>query len=81
MITFVDTNVLLDIFLPDPNWGEKSTAALGQAFDEGSLVMNEIIYAELAPQFPTKHLLDSTLLRFCDPYSVSRNPRHAIKFP
>jgi predicted nucleic acid-binding protein len=52
MITLVDTNVLLDVFLPDPQWGEKSKQARDQAYAEGSLVINEIIYAELAPQFP-----------------------------
>jgi len=61
MITFVDTNVLLDVFLPDPQWGEKSSHALDQAYTDGSLVVNEIIYAELAPQFPEKKLLDQIL--------------------
>jgi len=61
MITFVDTNVLLDVFLPDPQWGDKSKEALDQAYRDGSLVVNEIIYAELAPQFPEKKLLDETL--------------------
>jgi predicted nucleic acid-binding protein len=61
MITFVDTNVLLDVFLPDPQWGDKSKEALDQAYRDGSLVVDEIIYAELAPQFPEKKLLDETL--------------------
>ncbi len=61
MITFVDTNVLLDVFLPDPEWGEESKTALSQAFDEGSLIINEIIYAELAPQFSARRHLDTTL--------------------
>ena len=61
MITLVDTNVLLDVFLPDPQWGEKSKQALDQAYADGSLVINEIIYAELAPQFPEKRLLDETM--------------------
>ena len=61
MITFVDTNVLLDIFLPDPKWGEKSKMSLQQAFKQGSLIINEIIYSELSPQFSSKTLLDSTL--------------------
>lgn len=61
MITFVDTNVLLDVFLPDPQWGPKSKISLDQAYAEGSLVINEIIYAELAPQFPEKKLLDESL--------------------
>jgi predicted nucleic acid-binding protein len=61
MITFVDTNVLLDIFLPDPKWGNKSKMSLQQAFKQGSLIINEIIYSELSPQFSSKTLLDSTL--------------------
>jgi predicted nucleic acid-binding protein len=61
MITLVDTNVLLDVFLPDPQWGEKSKQALDQAYTDGSLVINEIIYAELAPQFHEKRLLDETM--------------------
>ena len=63
MITFVDTNVLLDVFLPDPEWGEKSARALERAFQEGSMIINEIIYAELAPQFRERSLLDSTLAK------------------
>jgi predicted nucleic acid-binding protein len=61
MITFVDTNVLLDVFLPDPKWGQGSKKILDQAFNEGSLVINEIIYAELSPQFVSQNLLDNTL--------------------
>ena len=61
MITFVDTNVLLDVFLPDPKWGETSKNLLDQAYVQGSLIINEIIYAELAPQFARKELLDDTL--------------------
>jgi len=61
MITFVDTNVLLDVFLPDPKWGETSKNLLDKAYVQGSLIINEIIYAELAPQFARKDLLDDTL--------------------
>lgn len=61
MITFVDTNVLLDVFLPDPKWGAKSRDSLEQAYNEGSLVINDLIYAELVPQFGMRHLLDTTL--------------------
>jgi len=61
MITFVDTNVLLDVFLPDPKWGKKSKTRLEQAFNQGSLVINEIIYSELSPQFSDKTSLDDAL--------------------
>ena len=61
MITFVDTNVLLDVFLPDPKWGQKSKIRLEQAFNQGSLIFNEIVYSELTPQFSSKALLDDAL--------------------
>jgi len=61
MTVLVDTNVLLDIFLPDPVWGKKSSDALRNALREGDVVINEIIYAELVPQFPKRDLLDNTL--------------------
>ena len=61
MITFIDTNVLLDVFLPDPKWGQTSKDSLDQAYVQGSLIINEIIYAELAPQFARKDLLDDIL--------------------
>ena len=61
MITFVDTNVLLDVFLPDPKWGQKSKIRLEQSFNQGSLIINEIIYSELTPQFSSKALLDDVL--------------------
>ncbi|MBW1744971.1 MAG: type II toxin-antitoxin system VapC family toxin [Deltaproteobacteria bacterium] len=61
MITFVDTNVLLDVFLPDPKWGQKSKIRLERAFNQGSLILNEIIYSELTPQFSSKALLDDAL--------------------
>lgn len=63
MITFVDTNILLDVFLPDPEFGELSAKSLDQAFQDGSLVLNEIIYAELVPQFETQALLDTVLAK------------------
>ena len=61
MITFVDTCILLDVLLPDPRHGERSVAALETAFHEGSLIINEIVYAELAPQFDSRSSLDGIL--------------------
>ena len=61
MITFVDTNILLDVFLLDPKFGKHSCDSLEKAYQEGSLIINEIIYAELAPQFNSRVLLDTTL--------------------
>lgn len=61
MITAVDTSVLLDVFLPDPRFEEASAVALRQADTEGSLVVCEIVYAELASQFPRRDVLDRAL--------------------
>ena len=61
MITAIDTNILIDVFLPDPVFGEGSLKALEEAFAKGALVVCNIVYAELVPQFKEKTLLDSTL--------------------
>lgn len=63
MITAIDTNVLLDVFLPDKEHADRSGAILKQAYDEGALVICDIVYSELVPQFNTRSLLDSTLAR------------------
>ena len=61
MISVIDTNILLDIFLPDPNYGESSLKLLEQAYQQGSLCICDIVYSELAPQFKNKELLDDSL--------------------
>jgi len=61
MITAVDTNVLLDVFLPDERFAEESKRLLKIAYDEGALLICEVVYAELAPQFTTREELDRTL--------------------
>jgi predicted nucleic acid-binding protein len=63
MITAIDTNVLLDVFLPDKKYIDRSAALLRQAYDEGALVICEVVYSELVPQFNDRSLLDSTLAR------------------
>lgn len=51
MITAVDTNVLLDVLLPDPVFGPPSLAALERAAGEGRLSVCEAVYAETASRF------------------------------
>ena len=46
MIAFVDTNVLLDIFLPDPIHRENSPVALEKVFHDEPIIVNEIVYSE-----------------------------------
>lgn len=61
MITAVDTSVLIDVLFADPRHGQQSLARLRKSFNEGSLVICGIVYAELAPRFPSKRELDQTL--------------------
>jgi predicted nucleic acid-binding protein len=51
MITAVDTNVLLDILAPDPEYFERSVQALEEAAQAGSLVISDLVYAELCVHF------------------------------
>jgi predicted nucleic acid-binding protein len=47
----VDTSVLFDILNDDPNWADWSQAALESALGSGSVIINDIIYAELSVRF------------------------------
>jgi len=55
MITAVDTNVLLDILLPDPRFFARSSRALEVATTAGSLVICDLVYAELAVHFDAQN--------------------------
>ncbi len=61
MISAVDTNILLDVFLPDKRFAEQSANLLKRAYDEGALLICDIVYAELAPQFNDRDTLDNAL--------------------
>ena len=50
-MTFIDTNVLLDLVTDDPNWADWSIAQLEAASLNGPLLINEVIYAELAVRY------------------------------
>jgi len=51
MITAIDTNALLDILVPDPEYFERSLQALEEAANAGSLVVCDLVYAELCVHF------------------------------
>jgi hypothetical protein len=53
MITAVDTNILLDILIPDAPAQETSQPLLDAALQQGGLVIKEVVYAELAAYFPS----------------------------
>ena len=61
MISSIDTNILLDVFLPDNRFAAGSAKLLKLAYDEGAMIICDIVYAELVPQFEDRRSLDDTL--------------------
>lgn len=60
-MTFVDTNVLLDIVTDDPKWADWSIAQLENASLGGRLWINDIVYAELAVRYDRIEEVDALL--------------------
>jgi predicted nucleic acid-binding protein len=65
-----DTNVLLDIATADPVWLAWSENQFRTAAAQGPILVNPIIYAELAPAFASAADLD----RWLDPAVFQRLP-------
>ena len=65
-----DTNVLLDIATADPTWLAWSEMQFRAAAAQGPILINPIIYAELAPAFASAADLD----RWLDPAVFQRLP-------
>ena len=65
-----DTNVLLDIATADPAWLVWSETQFRTAAAQGPILINPIIYAELAPAFASATDLD----RWLDPAVFQRLP-------
>jgi predicted nucleic acid-binding protein len=75
MYTLVDSNVILDVFTGDPEWGDWSSEALAVASDESMLAINPIIYAEVSIRVASIEDLDALLpttafLRLALPYEA-----------
>ncbi|MBT1159459.1 type II toxin-antitoxin system VapC family toxin [Aminobacter anthyllidis] len=60
-MTLVDTNVLLDLVTDDPSWADWSVAQLEAASLVGPLVINDVVYAELAVRYDRIEALDGFL--------------------
>jgi predicted nucleic acid-binding protein len=59
--TLVDSSVLLDVFTEDPRWLAWSQAELTRAAQAGSLVLNAVVLAEIAPRFSAIEALREAL--------------------
>lgn len=75
MVTALDTNILLDVLIPDARHFASSKRLLDEAFQKGALIISEVAYAELATQFE-KHedlneFLEETGIRLQNSNSVA----------
>lgn len=61
MPAIFDTNVLADLLTQDPRWRPWSEKQMRAAQAEGPIIINPIIYAELAALFVTQEDLDHWL--------------------
>ena len=61
MITSVDTNVLLDVFISQAPHHAQSVDWLRTAYDRGTLLVCDIVYAELVPAFGERVALNRVL--------------------
>lgn len=73
MITAVDTNILLDVLVPDAPQGDDSEQALTESFRVGATVISEAVYAELSVHFAVREELD----RFLEDTNIRLQPAGA----
>jgi hypothetical protein len=57
----VDTNVILDVIGADPQFGERSRRVLEEVAEEGALVINPVIFAEVGAFIDSIEELDVLL--------------------
>jgi hypothetical protein len=75
-MTLVDTNVLLDLLTNDPRWLEWSVANLRVRAAEGPLLINEVVYAEMAGHVRTEAELDMAIEEL--KVRLERTPKSAL---
>lgn len=61
MIVAVDTNILLDILIPDEEFMQNSRRLLDRYTEKGQLIICYMVYAELASQFHSEKTLKEFL--------------------
>ncbi|MDI1262780.1 MAG: type II toxin-antitoxin system VapC family toxin [bacterium] len=75
-MTLVDSNVILDIVTDDERWAGWSQAQLERAAAAGSLVINDVIYAEISTRYGTIEAVDALLEEL--EIVVAKIPRSAL---
>ena len=61
MTTAADTNILLDVFIPDSEYTLESGELLRVARQRGPLLVCDVVYAELVLHFESREALDAAL--------------------
>ncbi len=64
MITAIDTNVILDILVGDPEFGDRSIKLIKDYGFKGSLVISQVVYSEVLVFFLRKHERKSAINKF-----------------
>ena len=73
---FVDSNVILDLFLDDPQWGDWAEATLTRLSDEYVFYINSIIYTEVSLAFQRIEELEAALSE--GGFQLTTFPREAL---
>ena len=77
--TLVDSNVILDVLTEDADWLGWSADALATQADAGPLVINPLIYAEVAARFDSIEDLDAALPDEYFERQRFRGKRHSLR--
>lgn len=75
-MTFVDTNVLLDLFGGELPWADWAKPRLEAAALAGPLLVNDVVYAELCPNADSPEEVDDLLARIG--VDLVQTPRSAL---
>ena len=59
----VDSNIVLDVFLDDPDWGDWSEARLAEYDQAGALYINPVVYSEISIGFKRIEEVESAIAR------------------
>jgi predicted nucleic acid-binding protein len=73
VITAVDTNILLDILIPEAPHGDVSERLLTGSLEAGPVIISQAVYAELAAHFSTRE----QMTRFLEETDIRLNPSGA----
>lgn len=61
MATLVDTNVLIDVAVRDPNWRDWSRGRMAEALTKGALIINPVIFSEFSYRYDSLDEVDAVL--------------------